>query len=93
MRLMVGRAHFGVGQKPHFLRHGDYGLSHQRRAYRGCAAHGIHPEEAVAAYALTYRFSKNKDTTRRYLETQTTNAYDPLVMQAAKSALALSLLK
>jgi Flp pilus assembly protein TadD len=56
-------------------------------------AHGLQPEEAVAAYALTYRFSKNKDTTRRYLEAQTTNAYDPLVMQAAKAALALSLLK
>src|SRR5262249_40634002 len=56
-------------------------------------AHARHPEEAVAAYALTYRFSKNKDTTRRYLATQTTNADDPLVMQAAKSALALSLLQ
>ena len=56
-------------------------------------AHDARPEEAVAAYALTYRYSKNKDATRRLLEAQTTNAYDPLVMQAAKSALALSLIK
>src|SRR5262249_27603575 len=55
-------------------------------------AHDSRLEEAVAAYALTYRYSKNKDATRRLLEAQTTNAYDPQVMQAAKAALALPLI-
>jgi cytochrome c-type biogenesis protein CcmH/NrfG len=48
--------------------------------------------EAVAAYALTYRYSKNKDATRRLLEAQTTNVSDPQVMQTAKAALALPLI-
>ena len=50
------------------------------------------PEAAVAAYALTYRYSKNKDATRRFLEAQTTNTSAPQVMQAAKAALALPLI-
>jgi tetratricopeptide (TPR) repeat protein len=46
-------------------------------------------EDAVAAYALTFRFSTSQDTTRRFLEQQAVGADDPQVMEAAQQALAL----
>jgi Flp pilus assembly protein TadD len=94
----IGFTYLKTGNLPEASRYLGGALSlapHRATAWANLAevyAHGTRPEEAVAAYALTYRYSKNKDTTRRYLETQTTNADDPLVMQAAKSALALALI-
>jgi hypothetical protein len=49
-------------------------------------------EEAVAAYALTFRFSKAQDNTRRFLEQQVASADHPQIVEAAKQALALSLI-
>jgi len=94
----AGMAYLKTGNLPEAARYlgGALSLAPNRAAAWGnlaeVFAHDSRLEESVAAYALTYRSSKNKDATRRLLEAQTTNVYDPQVMQAAKTALALPLI-
>jgi len=94
----VGFAYLKTGNLPEATRYIEIALSMAPRRAAAWAnlaevyARSARPEEAVAAYALTWRFSKDRDTTRRYLETQATTADNPQVMQAAKQALALSLI-
>jgi tetratricopeptide (TPR) repeat protein len=94
----VGMAYLKTGNLPEAARYlgGALSLAPNRAAAWGnlaeVFARDSRQEEAVAAYALTYRYSKNKDATRRLLEAQTTNDDDPQVMQASKVALALPLI-
>jgi hypothetical protein len=94
----VGMAYLKTGNLPEAARYlgGALSLAPNRAAAWGnlaeVFARNARLEEAVAAYALTYRYSKNKDATRRLLEAQTTNVDDPQVMQPAKAALALPLI-
>ena len=94
----VGMAYLKTGNLPEAARYlgGALSLAPTRAAAWGNLAEVFARDsrlaEAVAAYALTYRYSKNKDATRRLLEAQTTNVDDPQVMQTAKAALALPLI-